>query len=158
MLVAFIIVAALVFQFTAAMLALRLIRVTGATSAWALIAIAMLVMVVRRCVSLSREGHTVVVASNGRKALAAWESQELDLILMDVPMPEIDGFKAATAIRAKESQTGKHIPIIALTTHALTGDRDRCLGSGMDEYITKPLRARQLFETVERAIATWAST
>ena len=106
---------------------------------------------------LEREGHTVVVAGNGREALAAWESQELDLILMDVQMPVMDGFEAVTAIRAKESQTGEHVPIIALTAHALTGDRERCLEAGMDEYITKPLRAKQLIETIERAIAASAS-
>ena len=106
---------------------------------------------------LEREGHTAVVANNGREALAAWESQELDLILMDVQMPVMDGFEAVTAIRAKESQTGEHVPIIALTAHALTGDREHCLEAGMDEYITKPLRAKQLIETIERAIATSAS-
>ena len=76
---------------------------------------------------------------------------------MDVQMPEMDGLEAATAIRAKESRTGEHIPIIALTAHAMAGDRVRCLGAGMDEYITKPIRAKQLFETINRTVDALAS-
>ena len=105
---------------------------------------------------LEKKGHSVVVANNGREALDAWQSDHLDLILMDIQMPEMDGLEAATAIRAKESQADEHTPIIALTAHALTGDRARCIAAGMDEYIAKPIRAGQLFETIQRVVATSA--
>jgi signal transduction histidine kinase/DNA-binding response OmpR family regulator len=101
---------------------------------------------------LQRQGHTVVVAHHGREALAAMESQAFDLVLMDVQMPEMDGLEATSTIRAKESQTGKHVPIIAMTAHAMKGDRQRCLQAGMDEYLPKPIRAKRLFETIETVL------
>ena len=97
---------------------------------------------------LERQGHTVVVANHGREALAALESQPFDLVLMDVQMPEMDGLDATVAIRARERQTGRHVPIIAMTAHAMKGDRQRCLQAGMDEYLAKPIRAKRLFETI----------
>ena len=101
---------------------------------------------------LEREGHAVTVVGNGREALAALESRKFDLVLMDVQMPEMDGLEATAAIRVRERQSGGHVPIVAMTAHALKGDRERCLESGMDEYIAKPIHARQLLETIERVL------
>lgn len=95
---------------------------------------------------LNRQGHTVTVAQTGQAALRAWESQAFDVILMDVQMPEMDGLEATSAIRQLEQRTGAHIPIIAMTAHAMSGDRERCLAAGMDEYLSKPIRARQIAE------------
>ena len=90
----------------------------------------------------------------GREAVAAFESQDFDLVLMDVQMPEMDGFEATAAIRSREKRTGAHIPIIAMTAHAMKGDRERCLEAGMDDYVSKPVRAKQLFETIESLLHT----
>jgi two-component system sensor histidine kinase/response regulator len=98
---------------------------------------------------LERLGHTVVVAGDGREALAALERGAFDVVLMDVQMPEMDGLEAARRIRQRERQTGGHLPIIALTAHALTGDRERCLDAGMDDYVTKPIQ----FERLQEALA-----
>jgi len=106
---------------------------------------------------LRREGHTVTVAKNGREAIAASGSQDFDVVLMDVQMPEMDGFEATAVIRAKEKQTGTHIPIIAMTAHALKGDRERCLEAGMDEYVAKPIHAEQLFDAIEKAFGATPS-
>jgi CheY-like chemotaxis protein len=102
---------------------------------------------------LERQGHQVMVAGNGREGVAAWESFALDLILMDQQMPEMDGFKAAAEIRAKEAGTGRHIPIIALTAHAMKGDRERCLQAGMDGYVSKPIQSQELFRVMEEVFA-----
>ena len=99
---------------------------------------------------LEKYGHTVVIANHGREAVAALESQDFDLVLMDVQMPEMDGFEATGVIRAKEKRTGGHIPIIAMTAHAMKGDRERCLEAGMDGYISKPIRVKEVFETIAR--------
>jgi signal transduction histidine kinase/ligand-binding sensor domain-containing protein/CheY-like chemotaxis protein len=103
---------------------------------------------------LEKRGHTVVVANNGKEALAALESREaeFDLVLMDVQMPEMGGFEATAAIRAKEKERGGHIPIVAMTAHAMKGDRERCLAAGMDSYVSKPLQAKELFEAIEAAV------
>jgi CheY-like chemotaxis protein/HPt (histidine-containing phosphotransfer) domain-containing protein len=97
--------------------------------------------------------HQYVVALNGGDAVERFQSQEFDLVLMDVQMPGIDGFEAARRIRALERAAGGHVPIVAMTAHALKGDRDRCLAAGMDEYISKPMRARHLQETIAGALA-----
>jgi CheY-like chemotaxis protein len=97
---------------------------------------------------LEREGHQVVVASNGREALAAIERECLDLVLMDVQMPEVDGFEATAAIRARERITGARLPIIAMTAHAMSGDREWCLAAGMDGYVSKPISKSVLLETI----------
>ncbi len=102
---------------------------------------------------LSREGHTVTVAGDGREAVAAVAREEFDLVLMDVQMPEMDGLEAAAAIRAAEAGTPRHVPIIAMTAHAMKGDRERCLAAGMDDYVSKPIRAGQLVATIERAVS-----
>ena len=99
---------------------------------------------------LEKAGYSVVTANDGREALEALQAQEFDLVLMDVQMPEMDGLEATTAIRLKEKVTGDHIPIVAMTAHAMKGDETRCLAAGMDGYISKPIRARDLIELVEK--------
>ncbi len=103
---------------------------------------------------LEKYGHTVLVVNHGREAIAALQSQDFDLVLMDVQMPEMDGFEATAAIRASEEQAGTHIPIIAMTAHAMKGDRERCLEAGMDNYVAKPIRAKRLFDTIETVLQT----
>ena len=98
---------------------------------------------------LHKKGHQVVVAKNGKEAFEAYQRERFDLILMDVQMPEMDGFEATAAIRGQESE-GTHIPIIAMTAHALKGDMELCLGAGMDAYISKPISAAVLFETIAK--------
>ncbi len=93
---------------------------------------------------LEDQGHTVLLASNGQEALAALERQTVDLVLMDVQMPGMDGFEATAAIREREKGTDRHLPIIALTAHAMKGDRERCLAAGMDGYLSKPIRPAEL--------------
>jgi CheY-like chemotaxis protein len=99
---------------------------------------------------LEKMGHSVTVAANGVEALAALDAENFDLVLMDVQMPEMDGLTAATAIRAKEAANGQRVPIIAMTAHAMKGDRERCLAAGMDDYVPKPIQARELQAAVER--------
>ena len=103
---------------------------------------------------LEKQGHTVTVAGDGREALAALEKQAFDLVLMDVQMPVMDGFEATAGIRSQEKATGAHIPIIAMTAHAMKGDRERCLAAGMDGYIAKPIQPKELYETLERFLST----
>ena len=90
---------------------------------------------------LERWGHTVVVANNGREALAALEHGTFDLVLMDVHMPELDGFEATAAVRARERGSGRRLPIVAMTADAMAGDRERCLAAGMDGYVSKTIVA-----------------
>jgi PAS domain S-box-containing protein len=97
---------------------------------------------------LEQRGYWAVPAANGRQALAALEKEEFDLALMDVKMPDLDGFEATAAIREKERLTGTHLPIIALTAHAMQGDRERCLAAGMDGYVTKPIQVEELFAAI----------
>ena len=103
---------------------------------------------------LEKRGHTVAVASDGRAALKTLEKQPFDVVLMDVQMPEMDGFEATAAIRAREHGTGTHVPIIAMTAHAVTGDRERCLAAGMDGYLSKPVEAKELFAAIEGLVGT----
>ncbi|WP_254053760.1 PAS domain S-box protein [Singulisphaera sp. GP187] len=98
---------------------------------------------------LNKQGHQVVVVSNGRDALAALNGPRFDAVLMDVQMPEMDGFEATAAIRAREAGTNVHTTIIAMTAHALKGDRERCLEAGMDAYVAKPLRLEDLLAVLE---------
>jgi len=99
---------------------------------------------------LEKAGHFVVVANNGREALSALQKQMFDLVLMDVQMPDMDGFETTKAIRKSELGKGMHVPIIAMTAHAMTGDRERCLASGMDDYISKPIRSADLLGLIEK--------
>src|SRR5205807_1591488 len=101
---------------------------------------------------LQKRGHQVTVAANGRETLEILERQSFDLLLMDIQMPEMDGLTATAAIRAREQQTGAHLPIVAMTARAMKGDQEHCLASGMDAYISKPIRADQLFQIVENLL------
>jgi two-component system sensor histidine kinase/response regulator len=102
---------------------------------------------------LEKRGHRVAVAGNGREVLIALEKEKFDLIFMDVQMPEMDGFEATVAIREREKSSGLHQPIIALTAHAMKGDREQCLAAGMDGYLTKPIRPQELDEILEGYLA-----
>jgi PAS domain S-box-containing protein len=107
---------------------------------------------------LEKQGHTVFVADSGTKALEAWRQQTFDLILMDVQMPEMDGLEATAMIRQQEVVRNleqlieQHIPIIAMTAHAMVGDRDRCIAAGMNDYVSKPIRASDLFAAIDRVM------
>ena len=99
---------------------------------------------------LEKAGHTVTLADSGQIALELWEKQPFELILMDVQMPDLDGFEATAAIRKREKGSGTHTPIIAMTAHAMSGDRERCLNAGMDDYIAKPIRGPMLLDLVAK--------
>ena len=99
---------------------------------------------------LEKRGHVVTVANDGREALVLALRQTFDLILMDIQMPEMDGYEVAGAIRERERQTGSRTRIIALTAHAMKGDQDRCLAAGMDDYISKPIHLKELLRKVEQ--------
>ena len=103
---------------------------------------------------LERRGHVVVVVNNGRQALAALERERFDAVLMDIQMPEMDGLETTAAIRERELSTTLHLPIIAMTAHAMKGDKERCFEAGMDGYVAKPLQPMDLFEVVERLALT----
>jgi CheY-like chemotaxis protein len=103
---------------------------------------------------LQKMEHTVVVAQSGVEALAKLSEEDFDLILMDVQMPEMDGLTASGMVRENEKQTGRHVPIIAMTAHALKGDRERCLVSGMDGYISKPINGAELMKTIDETLDT----
>jgi CheY-like chemotaxis protein len=102
---------------------------------------------------LRRQGHEIWVASDGREALAALERGGFDLMLLDVHMPGCDGFQVIDALRRREQATGGHVPVIALTARATRSDRERCLQAGMDDYLSKPIAAAELFRVMERVIA-----
>jgi len=104
------------------------------------------------CGLLEKRGHTVIVANNGREAVEAVEREAFDLVLMDLRMPEMDGIEATAAIRQREQTTGNRIRIIAMTADALKGDRERCLESGMDDYLTKPIRPKTLYAMLDGLI------
>jgi CheY-like chemotaxis protein len=107
---------------------------------------------------LERQGHTVVVASNGREAVDCLFGDRcdgpFDVVLMDVQMPEMDGLEAAEEIRKGEAGTGRHVPIIAMTAHAMKGDEDRCLAAGMDAYVAKPVKPEALFKILGQLVST----
>ena len=101
---------------------------------------------------LERWGHTVKIAGNGQVAVRLWKEESFDLILMDIQMPELDGIGATKIIRDCEHRQGGHIPIIALTAHAVEGDRERYLAAGMDGYVSKPIRRAELADAVNRFV------
>ena len=97
---------------------------------------------------LKRRGHSVVVARDGTEALELHAADPADLILMDIQMPNLGGLEAAAAIRKSEALSGRRTPIVALTAHALEGDRERCLRAGMDDFVSKPIRPADLFQKI----------
>jgi len=102
---------------------------------------------------LEKQGHAVTVVRNGREALAALEKEKpFDVVLMDVQMPELDGLEATAAIRAQEKGTGRHVPILAMTAYAMNGDREKCLAAGMDGYVAKPARRRELLDALDAVL------
>jgi signal transduction histidine kinase/CheY-like chemotaxis protein len=101
---------------------------------------------------LEMRGHSVLLAKNGREALEALEKQSFDIVLMDGQMPEMDGFEATRQIRAKEKLSGTHVPIIALTALAMQGDQERCLACGMDGYVSKPIKLKELFTVIGEVV------
>jgi len=102
---------------------------------------------------LEKRGHKVTIAVNGREAVEKWKQSRYDVVLMDIQMPEMDGFEATAAIRKLEEERGFHQPIIAMTAHALKGDREKCLEAGMDEYVPKPIKAKVLFNTLRIVVS-----
>jgi CheY-like chemotaxis protein len=98
---------------------------------------------------LEKRGHRVTTAANGREAVAAIEREAFDLVLMDVQMPEMDGIEATAIIRQAENGTGRHVPIFALTAHAMKGDAERCHVAGMDGYLSKPIHPADLYAIVD---------
>jgi two-component system sensor histidine kinase/response regulator len=98
---------------------------------------------------LEKRGYHYVVAGTGVEALAALEREPFDLVLMDVQMPEMDGYETTVAIRARERDSGAHVQVVAMTAHAMKGDRERCLAAGMDDYLSKPLHADELFAIID---------
>ena len=107
---------------------------------------------------LEQRQHTVVLASNGREAVRQAGEQSFDVILMDVQMPEMSGLEATAAIRERERSIGGHVPIVAMTAHAMTGDRERCLEAGMDAYVSKPLRPDELLAAIDGLFGSYAAT
>ena len=97
---------------------------------------------------LEKCGHAVTVANHGGEALEAMSRKKFDVVLMDVQMPEVDGFEATRRIREIEAVSGQRTPIVAMTAHAMTGDRDRCLAGGMDDYLSKPVQREELFRVL----------
>ena len=93
---------------------------------------------------LEKMGHSITIAGNGREAVEMARTGMFDLILMDIQMPEMDGYQATAAIRQHQQQSGKHVPIVAMTAHAMAGDREKILQSGMDDYISKPITRQSL--------------
>jgi signal transduction histidine kinase/DNA-binding response OmpR family regulator len=102
---------------------------------------------------LENEGYSAVIVGNGREALAAMERETFDLVLMDLHMPDMDGFEATSSIRARERFLGRRIPIVAVTAHAMTGDREKCLAAGMDAYVSKPIRRAELLKVITNLVA-----
>jgi CheY-like chemotaxis protein len=106
---------------------------------------------------LEKWGHQVEVVGTGTEALAALAQDTFDVVFMDVQMPGLDGFEATAAIRAREQPSGAHIPIIAMTAHAMKGDQERCLAAGMDGYMSKPVKTEKLHALLDR-LSTGASS
>jgi len=108
---------------------------------------------------LEKQGYSVTLANNGKEALSALEREKFEVVLMDVQMPEMDGFEATAAIREREKVSGsRHQVVIAMTAHAIAGDRERCLKAGMDGYVSKPFRIAELLKEIEAVTGITAST
>ena len=103
---------------------------------------------------LGKRGHQLTVANNGSEAVNQAASRDFDLIFMDIQMPEMDGLEATKRIRVREGETGCRVPIIAMTAQAVKGMRERCLSVGMDDYLVKPVRAREIYDKIEALFAS----
>jgi two-component system, sensor histidine kinase and response regulator len=103
---------------------------------------------------LQKQGYSAVAAASGREALDALQQQSFNAVLMDVQMPDMDGFETTQAIRELERGTGKHLPVVAMTAHAMQGDRERCLSAGMDGYVAKPIKSKELYSAIEAVLST----
>jgi two-component system, sensor histidine kinase and response regulator len=103
---------------------------------------------------LEKRGYSVTVVPDGQAAFEAYQAGRFELVLMDVQMPRMDGFEATAAIREQEKLTGGHIPIVARTANALVGDREKCIASGMDAYVSKPIRTSELFAIIEKILSS----
>ena len=101
---------------------------------------------------LEKMGHLVAVAQTGNEALDALRTRKFDLVLMDLQMPDMDGFAATCEIRRAEQDGQAHVPVIAMTAHAMKGDREECLAAGMDDYLAKPINSEELRQVIERVI------
>ena len=101
---------------------------------------------------IENQGHLAVLVASGREALAALTKGTIDLVLMDVQMPDMDGLEATAVIRQRERHTGAHLPIVAMTAGAMQGDMERCLAAGMDAYVSKPVNLNELFTAIERVM------
>jgi CheY-like chemotaxis protein len=101
---------------------------------------------------LEKLGHAVVVANNGRQAIDKINEHKFDVVFMDVQMPEMDGVTATGEIRKGEQATGRHLPIVAMTAHAMKGDKEKCLEAGMDDYVSKPIRRKDLADVIARIV------
>jgi len=106
--------------------------------------------------AIQKAGHSVDVANNGREAVDAWQRETYDVVLMDVQMPEMDGFMATATIRDLERERGAtaRTPIVAMTANAMKGDRERCLEAGMDGYVSKPVKRQTLFAEIEKVLGS----
>jgi CheY-like chemotaxis protein len=102
---------------------------------------------------LAKRGYSVAVAGNGAQAIEEFRRQPFDLVLMDIQMPGMGGYEATSVIRELEKDTGSRTPIIALTAHAMKGDQERCMEAGMDDYVTKPVQAQELFRKIEQHLS-----
>ena len=101
---------------------------------------------------METRGHSVVIVSTGREALVALAQEPFDLVLMDVQMPDMDGLEATTAIRRWEQETSLHVPIIAMTAHAMQGDAERCRTAGMDGYVSNPMKPEDLYAAIDSVL------
>lgn len=102
---------------------------------------------------LSKHGHTVIVANNGCEAVAAYDAQRFDLVLMDIQMPELSGFDATARIRRQERVTGEHVPIVAVTANVMEGGRKQYLAAGFDGYVPKPIQVEELFKVMAEVVS-----
>jgi two-component system, sensor histidine kinase and response regulator len=106
---------------------------------------------------LEKQGHSVAVACDGKQALEALLRERFDLALLDIQMPELDGYEVAAALRAQEKGTGRRLPLVAVTAHAMEGDRERCLEAGMDGYVSKPIQFDQLAQAIAEVFPAGAT-
>jgi two-component system sensor histidine kinase/response regulator len=102
--------------------------------------------------ALSKAGHSVEVANNGQEAIDAWAAESYDAVLMDIQMPVMDGYLATAEIRRRETASPRHTPIIAMTAHAMKGDKEKCLEAGMDGYVTKPIKSKLMLAEIARVL------